>query len=246
HEIFLQLLEGEFHKAPLRNPHRILDVGTGTGIWAIDMADTYPAAEVIGTDLSPIQPTWVPANCKFEVDDAEMEWTFQPDYFDFIHLRNLAQGISNWSHVMSEVYRSLLTRSQVELVEVGLGELLSDDGSLADDNHAKRVVDLVAEAMKRIGRPSPTVARMKQYLQDAGFVDITVSSYKQPFGPWPKDKRLKQAGSMALMMLQTGIEAYSMAAFTRILGIPQEEAAQLCRDAYQAMRYKHLHTYNFL
>lgn len=35
----------------------MLDLGTGTGIWAIDFADEYPSANVIGTDLSPIQPT---------------------------------------------------------------------------------------------------------------------------------------------------------------------------------------------
>jgi len=39
-----------------------MDVGTGTGIWAIDMADRFPNAQVKGIDLSPIQPNWVPPN----------------------------------------------------------------------------------------------------------------------------------------------------------------------------------------
>jgi methylase of polypeptide subunit release factors len=51
HEIMLLLLEGKLHLAPLSNPQKILDIGTGTGIWAIDMADKYPMSKVIGTDL---------------------------------------------------------------------------------------------------------------------------------------------------------------------------------------------------
>ena len=38
--------------------YRILDCGTGTGIWPIEMADLYPLAQITGADLSPIQPTW--------------------------------------------------------------------------------------------------------------------------------------------------------------------------------------------
>jgi methylase of polypeptide subunit release factors len=52
----------KLHQAPLKEPHRVLDIGTGTGIWAIDMADQYPMAEVIGTELSLIQSNWVPTN----------------------------------------------------------------------------------------------------------------------------------------------------------------------------------------
>ena len=73
HNQWLQL-DGKLHLCPLENPKEILDIGCGTGIWALDMADEYPACQVIGTDLSPVQPTWVPPNCRFEVDDFELEW----------------------------------------------------------------------------------------------------------------------------------------------------------------------------
>lgn len=48
------LLEGRHHFAPNHDSTCMLDVGTGTGMWAIDPADEYPAARVIGFDLSPI------------------------------------------------------------------------------------------------------------------------------------------------------------------------------------------------
>lgn len=67
-------LDGRLHLCPLNDPREILDIGCGSGIWAIDMADEYPACQVLGTDLSPVQPTWVPPNCRFEVDDFELDW----------------------------------------------------------------------------------------------------------------------------------------------------------------------------
>lgn len=52
------LYGGRLHLAPLVDPKMILDIGTGTGIWVMEMADLYPECTIIGTDLSPVQPTW--------------------------------------------------------------------------------------------------------------------------------------------------------------------------------------------
>ncbi|KAI5796040.1 hypothetical protein FPQ18DRAFT_387317 [Pyronema domesticum] len=39
HELMRLVWDEKLHQAPLKEPHRVLDIGTGTGIWAIDMAD---------------------------------------------------------------------------------------------------------------------------------------------------------------------------------------------------------------
>lgn len=70
--MFLVVRHNELHRAPMIKNHlpaRILDLGTGTGIWAIDMADKYPEAEVIGVDLSVIQPKWWANPCVSITDD---------------------------------------------------------------------------------------------------------------------------------------------------------------------------------
>jgi len=74
HQLFVHTLHGKLHLAPLgEGIHNVLDIATGTGIWAIDfgacgtfpqsgphclilLAVKYPTANVLGTDLSPIQP----------------------------------------------------------------------------------------------------------------------------------------------------------------------------------------------
>ncbi|KAG9534788.1 S-adenosyl-L-methionine-dependent methyltransferase, partial [Aureobasidium melanogenum] len=74
------------HLAPLEKPRHALDIGTGTGIWAMDFADQYPECEVIGIDLSPSQPTFVPPNLKYIIDDAEELWVYD-HRFDYVHCR---------------------------------------------------------------------------------------------------------------------------------------------------------------
>lgn len=39
HHIYSLILDGEIHIAPIKTPQRVLDIGTGTGIWAVDFAE---------------------------------------------------------------------------------------------------------------------------------------------------------------------------------------------------------------
>ncbi|GLI79699.1 hypothetical protein PoHVEF18_008039 [Penicillium ochrochloron] len=84
---WLLLFKGELFNAPVKNPQKILDLGTGTGIWAIDCAEKFPEAHVIGNDISAIQPTWGCPNLEFIVEDYEAEWLYKAESFDFIHSR---------------------------------------------------------------------------------------------------------------------------------------------------------------
>ena len=38
------MMGGKVIFAPLQDPQQILDIGTGTGIWAIDAAEAFPTA----------------------------------------------------------------------------------------------------------------------------------------------------------------------------------------------------------
>lgn len=103
HHLWNIILRGSLSWAPLVSTHRVLDLGTGTGIWAIDFGDENPEADVLGTDLSAIQPSWVPPNVRFEVDDFEEEWSFAHK-FDYIHGRYLIGSVSDWKGLIQKCF----------------------------------------------------------------------------------------------------------------------------------------------
>ena len=85
HQLYLSLLSSRLTMAPIPpSVTHILDIGTGTGEWAINMAENFQSAEVIGIDISAIQPKAVPSNVYFEIDDAQLEWTFSHQFDLFI------------------------------------------------------------------------------------------------------------------------------------------------------------------
>jgi len=64
----LKLVVGANHTRSIRKPRAILDLGTGRGAWAADIALEYATAdEVVGVDIEPIDSSYFPPNCRFEV-----------------------------------------------------------------------------------------------------------------------------------------------------------------------------------
>jgi trans-aconitate methyltransferase len=100
-------LENKLFLAPIENPSAVFDVGTGTGIWAMDCADDYPDAQVLGIDLSPIQPSFVPPNLQFEIFDLEEPWDRNAQ-FDLVHTR-LMNGFSvkSWANFYEQAFLAL-------------------------------------------------------------------------------------------------------------------------------------------
>jgi len=95
-------------------------VGTGTGVWAIEFADEYPSAIVVGTDLSPVQPHHIPPNCRFYIENAEDDWTFDQAEggFDYIHGRMLIVGIKNWKRFFEQSFLHLRPGGWVEMQDL--------------------------------------------------------------------------------------------------------------------------------
>jgi SAM-dependent methyltransferase len=246
HHFLTMLLDDQLYEAPIDSPSDILDVGTGTGIWAIDMADSFPAAEVVGFDISPIQPTWVPPNCRFDIDDAQLEWTYRPASFDFVHIRALYGSISDWGELYRQAFRVLRPGGYLENLEFTI-LLRSDDPAVqADPNHIfKQWADVFYEAADRMGKTIRigTEGRMKRHMEEAGFVDVVVNEYKLPCGGWSEDEREKVIGTYNLAFMEESLEGFALFLLVEIMGWEYSEVQVFLARMRAAIRNKRLRPY---
>ncbi|ERF70020.1 hypothetical protein EPUS_03572 [Endocarpon pusillum Z07020] len=226
HHVYNLLLGGRLYLAPIsEQPQRVLDVGTGTGAWATDFADQHPTAVVIGTDLSPIQPTWVPQNLSFEISDCCEEWSYQKDSFDFIHIRGLYGSVANWSAFYAEVYKHVKPGGWVEQVEQGVVPK-SFDGS-TDGTIFEEWGKVSLEAGDAFGKTLRIVDESAHYMKEAGFEEVTEERFAMPVGRWPKDRRLKEIGLFNRLQWEEGIEGWTMMLLTQVLKAIKQQVIDL-------------------
>ncbi|KAM0374498.1 hypothetical protein ACHAPY_008743 [Fusarium culmorum] len=247
HNLFILTLDNRLGLAPPNNPgakvKRVLDIGTGTGIWAIDYADEHLDSKVIGVDLSPIQPDFVPPNVEFFIDDIEEPWTFS-EPFDYIHSRMMTFSIKSWPELAGNIYNNLVPGGYVELLEIDLFAK-SDDDTLNEDHDLSKLIRLLDEASTKIGRPFQDNKKNKDILRDAGFVDVVETVFKWPSNAWPKDVKHKEIGQWQNMNLDhfKGLEALSIAVLTRVLGWSQEEVTAFLAKVRNDINDKAIHAY---
>src|SRR5439155_17988485 len=104
--------------APLPRPAKVLDVGCGTGQWAVDLCEQFPEALVVGLDMEVRKPQRA-ANYRFVRSNLLQGLPFQADRFDFVHQRLLGPGVplKAWPEVVCDLVRVGRPGSWTEIVE---------------------------------------------------------------------------------------------------------------------------------
>ncbi|GAM36792.1 hypothetical protein TCE0_018r06166 [Talaromyces pinophilus] len=258
HAMMLELTDGELFYAPIGDhPQSILDIGTGTGELGlpglsqyeaqrpnvlnhvIKAGDRYPSARVRGIDLTPIQPTWVPPNVDFLIDDCEKDWLTED--CDLVHLRFMIIILRDVPTVLEHAFKSLRPGGWIELQEL-CAEPLCDDNTMPDDDPVKYMYDLAGQAFRKFGMDVTLPKRLEPLLHDAGFRNIHVVVKKVPIGVWAKNKTLRLIGlyqKMAILDLMPALAGRPFSA----LGLSPEESqvtlafARKGLDDYKTHRY---------
>jgi SAM-dependent methyltransferase len=194
------------------------------------MADEFPDSSIIATDISAVQPAWSPPNCTFQIDDAQLDWTFSSNSFDFVHIRYLYGGIDDWQKLYRQAFRVTKPGGWFENIEIDLETRSENPVVSQDDNHVfRKWRDLFFEAGDKIGRTFKIArdGKMEKYAAEAGFVDIMHHQWKVPIGGWAADKRLKQIGLYNGAFIDQSIDGFAVFPIGEILGWTFEEVNAL-------------------
>ncbi|CRK11439.1 hypothetical protein BN1723_001783 [Verticillium longisporum] len=122
--------------------------------------EEHPESEVIGVDLSPVQPglcvhqralsgfdtdyTSTPPNVHYEIDDLEEEWSFSRN-FDYIHSMMMTGAFRDWPNFYRQAFENLNPGGWVECQDINF-PMKCDDDTIAPQSDLGRWNELMMEA----------------------------------------------------------------------------------------------------
>ncbi|MFZ0214419.1 MAG: class I SAM-dependent methyltransferase [Candidatus Dormiibacterota bacterium] len=167
--------------APVSNPARILDAGTGTGQWAFDLCREFPDALTVGMDVGLSSKLPGPPTYRFVRGSIAEGLPFKDRTFDFVHQRLLRAGIpaAAWGTVVGDLARVTRPGGWVELAEIRNG---IDPAGAA----TRRLFDLLLQlsAALKLDVDGPPRLALDGLLASAGLVEIETRPVVVPVGEW--------------------------------------------------------------
>lgn len=222
---------------------RVADVGTGTGIWAIQFAQQHPDVQVVGFDLgipAPQLDGLQPPNVHFAIQDLLTAWPTEgvaAGPFDLVHCRQVLLNVPDPARMLRKVFENLRPGGIVEIREYW-NPMVSEAGNPEEPGNGSQVPLLVewhrgtVEAAAALGCDHGFAARLPDALRDAGFSEVMVSDTKIPLGGWApygglqQDERTQKMDSLLCKMIQAGAPVMTKEMFVKGLGWTEERAVK--------------------
>ncbi|KAI0118834.1 hypothetical protein GGR51DRAFT_497838 [Nemania sp. FL0031] len=230
-QVYLKVFDGELTTVPLECPTSILDIGTGVGEWAIDMAELYPECEVTGTDISNVFERRVPQNVYWEVDDAELEWERPPNYYDLVHLRDMTGAFADWEAIYRSAFRCLKPGGWIEVLDFddkkGMHDLFA---YFESESLLYKLAQDLQEASILSGRSRGVGHLEPRLLVNAGYVDVNLTEYSIPL-----KTQDGSTGKFWLLSCLNGMEPTCMRLLTKYKGWNPDDVRLGCEMVGEEM-----------
>ena len=154
----------------------------------------------------------------------QLEWTWPENHFDYIHLRDLYGGLSDWGAVYKSAFTHLKPGGWFEDLELDIktrSDIVGDD----PEHIFNRWNKVFFEAGEKIGK---TLAigdgsRMRDHLAEAGFVNRVEKKFRLPMNAWARDPKLKEIGKLVHNFIDNGLEGFALYLLTQVMEWKYEE-----------------------
>lgn len=213
---------GNHYVAPLSLPlHTILDVGTGTGIWANEMARLFPTSVVVGLDLAPSSfKEATPDNCLLRVGNVLTGLPFPDGFFSFTHQRLLVAGLTaeNWLRAIHELVRVTRPHGWLELVE-------ADDQTHNAGPASLKMQEMLRAVNRQLGFDGEVIRHLGDLLVQEQLQEVEVQPIRIPMGEW--------GGRVGSMMRRDILAALAAMCerYAPLAGITEADFTQLVHTA---------------
>jgi len=136
HRAIKEYLGHRITLAPLEDmspaPRNILELGAGTGVWAMDIANMFPDATVTAVDISFNNIRNPPRNVVLKQLNILEGFPFEPESFDIIHMRFLLVHMPNFPELVKKCTAALRPGGILLLADLDLN-LYSEDADLTEN-----------------------------------------------------------------------------------------------------------------
>jgi SAM-dependent methyltransferase len=170
----------------LEGIHDILDVASGPGGWALNVAWEYPDTEVTGIDISEMMVNYAHAhtvarrlpNVHFKVMDAFKPLAFPDASFDLVNSRALVGLMTpqTWPNLIREMVRVCRPGGTIRLTEFEM--------PMTNSPAFEEISGLILSTMQKVGRTYSPDGRyftltpmLRSLLRGAGCVDIEIKPH---------------------------------------------------------------------
>lgn len=232
----------------------ILDLGTGSGKWAVDMAHQFPHCQVIGLDIVPVTSgsREIPSNCRFEIGDANFPFERFHDKISVVHARSMNAGIKDQRKFLDEIAR-MLVPGGVFLRGDGDPQLYSESfAPLPECNPGdpgfswvQKVLFTSRNVLQSRGTNIPSSAQAPKLIASIpDFVNLGSESVYVPIGQWVKDDNIALQESGKLMAADVLMLPRAMRPLILSGGVPEETIDTMIKNAEAEVREQKLHLYS--
>lgn len=219
---------------------RILDIGSGSGSWVIETAQTYPQIELVGIDISQRMVEYareqateadVAARVEFQVMDALMLLDFPDNTFDLVNVRFGSSFVRKfeWRNLLTDMLRVTRPGGVVRVVEANVG-VQSTSANL--ESFCEMIICAEHQSMRLFeSKPDGVSSHMQELLEMHGYgceqVQLKVSALEFRAGT-PEGQAYCEDTQYAMQTMRPFIEKY---------GCLSKEYDTICQQAREEMQH---------